>query len=384
MKILYVLSGTTIYGGATKAFMNLLKGVRIMGVETCVFCPDNGGIYSELVSNGIPVSTSNFRFACWPPSRCIFDLFLFVPRLLHHVSLNIIAYYRLLHFARQERPDIIHTNVSVVDIGFKVAKKLGIPHVWHVREYGDFDFDFDFAPTYASFLRKLNSEGNYCLAITNGVKEHHKLTDRNCDVIYDGVLSEKSCRYNPHKSAYFLFAGRLEEAKGIEMCIRAYVSYYYDTKTKTELWIAGDAIESQYFMFLKKLASGVPVKFLGMRKDIYDLMFNAKALVVPSRHEGFGFITAEAMFNGCLVIGRNTSGTKEQMDNGLRMTGKEIALRFETEEELSEQLREVDSRETAAFEDMIIRGQKTAATLYSSENHIRKVWNVYTKKCKLK
>lgn len=59
------------------------------------------------------------------------------------------------------------------------------------------------------------------------------------------------------------------------------------------------------------------VVFLGMRKDIYSLMKDAMALIVPSYWEGFGFITTEAMFNGCLVIGRNTSGTKEQFDNGL-------------------------------------------------------------------
>ena len=45
-------------------------------------------------------------------------------------------------------------------------------------------------------------------------------------------------------------------------------------------------------------------------------MSKALALFVPSSFEGFGFITVEAMFCGCLVIGRNTGGTKEQFDNG--------------------------------------------------------------------
>ena len=375
MKVLYILSGTTIYGGATKAFLNLLKGAMRLGVEPGVFLPDREGIYKEIKENEIPVAISNFRFACWPPSKTLLDILLFVPRLTHHTALNILAYHRLLRFAREWKPDIIHTNVSVVDIGYKVARKLGIQHVWHVREYGDFDFDF--APSYASFLGKLNSDGNYCIAITNGVKEHHNLSDKKCEVIYDGVLSENVCRYNSQKSSYFLFAGRLEEAKGIEMCIRAYVSYYHESKTTAELWVAGDTVESQYFAYLRDLATGAPIKFLGMRKDIYDLMYNAKALIVPSRHEGFGFITAEAMFNGCLVIGRNTSGTKEQMDNGKSQTGKEIALRFETEEELTARIREVDSRDISEYENMILRGQSTASKLYSSENHVKKVMNVY-------
>jgi glycosyltransferase involved in cell wall biosynthesis len=38
-------------------------------------------------------------------------------------------------------------------------------------------------------------------------------------------------------------------------------------------------------------------------------MAHATALIVSSYHEGFGFITVEAMFNGCLVIGNNKGGT---------------------------------------------------------------------------
>ena len=67
-------------------------------------------------------------------------------------------------------------------------------------------------------------------------------------------------------------------------------------------------------------------------------MRKAKCCVGPSHFEGFGFITAEAMLNGCLVIGRNTSGTKEQMDRGVELTGSEIALRFTTQKELEHQL----------------------------------------------
>ena len=40
------------------------------------------------------------------------------------------------------------------------------------------------------------------------------------------------------------------------------------------------------------------------------------------------------MYNHCLVIGRNTAGTKEQFDNGLDQTGEEIGLRFDSDLEL--------------------------------------------------
>jgi len=48
-----------------------------------------------------------------------------------------------------------------------------------------------------------------------------------------------------------------------------------------------------------------------MRDDVYAIMSRATALIVPSHFEGFGRITAEAMFNGCLVAGYNSAGTRE-------------------------------------------------------------------------
>ncbi len=377
MKVLYVLSGSTIFSGSSKAFMGLLDFVIKEGIQVAVLCPEKNGIYSDLVERGIEVVVSDVRFGIWPIRKGIKHKILFIPRLIYRNAISLLAYIRLLKFAKMFRPDIIHTNVSVVNIGFKVAKKLKVPHVWHLREYADLDFDL--APSYKSFVKKLNSDNNYCISITEGIKIHHNLSDLKCEVIYDGVMSKESCHYNPHKLPYFLFAGRLDEAKGIETCIRAFVDYYHESGTTTELWVAGDTVDNQYFKYLRGIASDAPVKFLGMRKDIFDLMSKAKALVVPSIHEGFGFITAEAMFNGCLVIGRNTSGTKEQMDNGLKITGKEIALRFETEKDLKTVLRKIDTEDVNVFKDMIFAGQNVVCNMYSTEAHAAKVLSLYNR-----
>ena len=40
-------------------------------------------------------------------------------------------------------------------------------------------------------------------------------------------------------------------------------------------------------------------------------MSKSKALIVASRSEGFGRMTVESMFNGSMVIGRNSGGTLE-------------------------------------------------------------------------
>ena len=73
-------------------------------------------------------------------------------------------------------PDIIHTNVSPITIGYRVAKELKIPHVWHIREYLDKDFKIKPFPSMNSLKNKLKN--SYSIAITKDVKNHFALDDK--------------------------------------------------------------------------------------------------------------------------------------------------------------------------------------------------------------
>ena len=105
-------------------------------------------------------------------------------------------------------------------------------------------------------------------------------------------------------------------------------------------------------------------------------MSNAKALIVASRCEAFGFITAEAMFCGCPVIGHNTGGTKIQFDNGLKLKGKEIGFRYQTEEELEQCMNDLTNNR-AKISPMLVDAQDSVVQLYSIENNVNIVFQYY-------
>ena len=128
--------------------------------------------------------------------------------------------------------------------------------------------------------------------------------------------------------------------------------------------------------FIEKYHISNLVTFLGDRKDIEFLMQEATAIVIPSRFEAFGRCMAEAMFNGCLVIGKNTGGTKEQMENGINLEGKEIALRYETTEDLTQLLAEITSN-IKDYRDYTLRAFHTVNQLYSSEANTQQVFDFY-------
>lgn len=379
MKIIFILSSTFTYGGGTKAFMQMLLGVMQHGIKPLVILPDKQGIYDTLIKNGIPCAALQFhyRMSVYPWRKTFLDKLLFLPRFFGRVIVNSLATIQLLKITKQFKPNIIHTNVSVIAIGYYVASILKIPHIWHIREYGDLDFNLHYYPSRQIQLNRYKRYNSYTLCITKDIQRHHNLQQwENSLVVYDGVLSNSMISYQKDKFPYFIFAGRLEKAKGILPLLDAYAIYCKKHPAPLSLYIAGSGSQ-EYTQIVrdKILQHNIEDKviLLGMRDDILTLYQQARALIVPSFSEGFGFITAEAMFSGCLVIGNDTAGTKEQFDNGKELTGEEIALRYTTQEQLVQHMIDVTNNNIEYYEPMIFRAQRIVAQLYSTEAHAQQV-----------
>ena len=150
LKVLYILSSTSIHGGASKSFMVMLDRLRILGVEAFVVLPNTEGLYQELKAQGVSVRAYTYRMAVYPPCNDVKDFLLWLPRLCGRLIVNHQATRQVEQLCKQIHPDIIHTNVSVIDIGYRAAQHLRIPHVWHIREYGDLDFHLYHYPTHAN------------------------------------------------------------------------------------------------------------------------------------------------------------------------------------------------------------------------------------------
>ena len=203
---------------------------------------------------------------------------------------------------------------------------------------------------------------------------------KNLRVIYDGVHLKSETAFMCEKEKYFLFVGRLDEAKGFRNAVVAF-SKFVEKRKDYKLLVAGTPLSVSYFNEIKAYIDANRltdfIEFLGIRNDVDNLMQKATAVIMASRFEGFGLVTAEAMFNGCLVIGHDTGGTKEQFDNGVKLSGEEIGLRYGSVEELSRLMLEVADSEIDKFFPMIKRGQQVASSLYSIETCVDKVLEYY-------
>lgn len=372
MRITYVLNSTDSMGGATKSFIYMLRGIIAQGHHTMVVVPDRRGIFNDLCDMGCEVVALNYRPNIYPRHRSLKECCLWVPRLLFQQSLNILAVHKLVGLMKKFQPDIVHTNVSVIDIGCHAAKALKIPHIYHFREYGDLDFAMHYFPCKSAFLKTVE----YSICITSGIQKHHSLhTSPTSRVIYNPVSHEEGCFPNTMPGHYILFAGRLEPAKGLGQLLKAYAR----SRITIPLWIAGEERNGEYVRQVKRTVDSLGIKgqvlFLGARDDILHLMRNARALVVPSFFEAFGRCAAEAMLQACLVVGRDTAGTREQFENGLRETGGEIGLRFSTEQELVACLQCLE--EDCDFLGIRKRAFEVANKLYTVRANVCQVLDFY-------
>ncbi len=379
MKIFCILSTSSLTGGSSLSFVqSCTEMTKWQDIDLIVSVPCKGPAYDHLVSLNIKTEICPTRFNIYPHSTL--KNFLFAPiKLLRHLILNKQHEDILLNCVNKHKPDIIYTNVGVVNIGYNVAKKLSIPHIYHLREYQDLDFKMNIIPSRNSFLKKIKD--SYTICITKGIQTHFKLIDNpKSRVIYNGVLQSQTPNHIHYRENYFLFVGRISEEKNPFSVIRAF-NQFCKTNKNFKLLLAGNALSegnlSLYKTYCEQNKLNDKVCFLGTRNDTNELMQKAYAVIVASNFEGFGRVTTEAMINGCLVIGRNTTGTKEQFDNGLILTGKEIGIRFNNDNELSERMQYAVNLSKEQYNEYTERARYTVEHLYTPKKCSDEIYNFF-------
>ena len=385
MRIIYILSSTTPYGGASKSFLNLLEIMIQKGIIPLVIVPDNKGLCAQLDKLGVAYRTLFYRFCVYPPTRTFKDWALFLPRLIGRIYANIRGTSQLCSLIKVFQPDLIHSNVSVIDIGYKAAKRMHIPHIWHIREYGDKDFNLHFYPSRQDHLRALKEPLSYSICITIDIaKYNHVYKFSQSRVIYNGIVpisNAKEIITQNERENMFLFVGHIEPAKGVLEMILAFSESCIKMHTPHKLLLAGEITNRNYYNYIlsriRQVHADKYIEFLGQVNNVSEYIQKSKAVIVPSKSEGFGRVMPEAMYLDTLVIAHNTAGSKEQLDNGVRLTGAEIGIRYDNIDELTKYIVLVANNSQDTYAEMRLRAKQTVKQLYSNEHYANLVYEFY-------
>lgn len=158
-------------------------------------------------------------------------------------------------------------------------------------------------------------------AISNVVKDRIKnYYGYDADVIYPPVEVSKILEYPQvnRKENWYLYLGRVETYKGVELAIRAC------DELDLPLKIAGTGADLEAMKELvEELGAKGIVKFLGFvsEEEKYELLSRARALFFPVRGEDFGIVPVEANAFGTPVIAYRDGGVMETISEDNPKTG---------------------------------------------------------------
>lgn len=362
MRIGYIFNTPVIVGGGEISFIDLIDGIRVLGVEPVVFVPGQGEVMNRIKALGIETHEIDM------PRIGLFG----IPALLRRQK-QLSRQFRDLHLK------LIHVNGarSMLYAG-PAAEKARLRCIWHVRVL-ERDRILDKVRARYSDKIIVNSKG---VAHSLG-KYVPRLSDIR--VIHNGIRLDEFRSAEPidfdkefgaGKDPVVLGVGRFTWWKGFEDLIAA-CRFVKDSGVKFSCLLVGEALphEKDYEHELKTLVKNLKleeaVHFCGWREDIARIMKSATVFVLPSREEPFGRVIVEAWSAGLPVVATNKGGPAELIES--QVNGILVPPRSPDS---------IGRAVSMLLEDKGLRDRLVTAGLRSCENftlarHVEQVFDLY-------
>jgi glycosyltransferase involved in cell wall biosynthesis len=266
----------------------------------------------------------------------------------------------------------IHSNTITTDFGYHLANRFGVPHIWHIREFGKLDFNFDFELG-MGYMRNCTGKAAKIICNSDAVKAYYSQFFDNEKLVrvYNGVPLRPSGKSNWEDKVFrILLIGRLSKEKGQEEAVRA-CKILYDRGMKDFcLDLYGDGADAERLQkLIGELQLDNHIHLKGYSNNIPIRHYHVGLMCSP--HEAFGRVTVEYMVNGIPVIGVNAGGTPEIVDenSGLLYDSGNIERLYEVIKRLYE--------DRSMCMEMGRHAQLRATSLFSEQQYCENVLSVY-------
>ncbi|TKJ38121.1 MAG: hypothetical protein CEE38_05015 [Planctomycetes bacterium B3_Pla] len=322
MRIIFVQQDTCLYG-ASRSLLALIEQLSQRGHSCFVLVPKEDRLTTEFKVRNIPHSIIPWR------GWVAVDHFSQTRRFLSGakgVALNLRLLSSAARICQQFKPDVIHTNSSKTAFGSVLARKLGVPHTWHFREFLGGECGCGLTLSFGNHLSGswLRRSTSMVVFISDTLRQYFKsrLNNVKSQVVYNGVMSIHEMQdlnsFPLPDPLTLALVGRLDPLKQPLVALKG-VEKVLGQGANVQLLIAGggeykDVKRVADYIADHNLASHI--KLLGEVRDIRNIYVESHALVICSKGEAFGRVTAEAMAYGRLVIGADAGATSELVKHG--------------------------------------------------------------------
>jgi glycosyltransferase involved in cell wall biosynthesis len=233
----------------------------------------------------------------------------------------------LSKIARENQVELVYSNTVAVLAGALLARKLKLPHVWHVREIVE-------SPAWARrvfqyVVPRLSNTIICNSGATSAWLKNGRELSVCVTVIHNGVdnqvIQSSKCRAVAKNSLgiaqahlHIVCVGRINRWKGQDLLLQSVARLPHALLSHIRVSIVGDApsgqqeIEQELHRLSARLGLGELVSFTGFTADPSVYFQSADVVVVPSKlAEPFGRVAIEAMAHGVCVLAAAHGGLCE-------------------------------------------------------------------------
>lgn len=376
MKILFICNYSQLYG-ANRSLLTLIEEFHKNNYELLVLVPSKGPMSNELKKNGIPYATIRY-----------YSAFLYFKPIIKHLAIpllfiiNLINFPKILFLTRNFNPDIIYSNTLAENIGIIVAKLLKVKHICHAREFMSLDHGSYFvlgSRLKRKYIKLSDGVIFVSRSVANFINNSTTLRD-NQEVIFNGIKYDNIEFKEKSIPSYINFGivGILQESKGHSKCIQHF-ALLSKKIPNSKLHIFGEG-DRRYKNKLEKeiLEAGLTSKviFHGFVSNTSIIYNKIDILLMFSRSEGFGRVTAEALLHAIPVIGLDNAGTSELILHG--QTGYLFSNYHQFETSILSLLKDdISFNHCRKQASMVSRKQFSIENYYSSvETFVKKIYSL--------
>lgn len=301
--------------GANRCLLDLILALKPYPYTPTVLIPYPGPIEQSLQERKI--SYHILPYYNWAWSRFYKKQYWF-PQ--YFMTLNENKYIpHIVSWIKGNNFDCIYTNSSQTGIGAQCAELTNLPHIWHIREYGELDYQFIFykgRKYFNTWANKAAAIISMSQGITNTVLVDIKapVYSLHDGIIQSSVLQNISPRTQVPKDFWtFLIIGAIHPAKRQFEVLKAFRSLL-QTHKNVHLKIVGKGrklylLKMKFYAFLYGMNESV--QFIPYVSNPYEEHVKSDVLIMNSKSEGMGRVTLESMVVGNPVIGYASGGTIE-------------------------------------------------------------------------
>ena len=317
------ISHSSEMGGAERVLLESIEALQKRGHNCKVVLPANGLMQDAL--ERIDVEYRIISFPLWGSSTGMHVAAWF--KTVLGTIWNVVLVARAV---RQWKASMVYTSTVTVCVGALAARLLGIPHIWHIQEFGRDDHGITFILGENRSRRLVGTLSAKCIFVSATLATDYSpfIPREKIAVVYPCVQAVTSqfgganTQNKPSRSQIrfrCVIVGTVIEGKGQAISLQA-IALLKKAGSIVDLVIVGDGPQS-YRSVLNEIIMennlSNQVSFTGRLQDPSVEIRLADVLLVCSRREAFGRTTIEGMFAGKPVIGARSGATEELIQNGV-------------------------------------------------------------------